>query len=86
MHEKAAQEVAETKDRKSYARRFSTELKRFVRSKSFSKYDVAKRAESIHEHISGTDAEYQKPRTNPNYNMSTEQFVDINFRHRPVGN
>jgi ribosomal protein S8E len=86
MHEKAAQEVAETKDRKSYARRFSTELKKFVRSKSFSKYDVAKRAESIHEHISATDAEYQKPRTNPNYNMSTEQFVDINFRHRPVEN
>lgn len=86
MHEKAAQEVAETKDRKSYARRFSTELKKFVRSKSFSKYDVSKRTESIHEHVSGSDSEYQKPRMSPNYNMSTEQFVDISFRNRPVEN
>lgn len=86
MHEKATKEVDETKDRKSYARRFSTELKKFVRSKSFSKYDVSKRAESIHEHVSGPDTEYQKPRMSPNYNMSTEQFVDISFRHRPLEN
>ncbi|CAG2217440.1 unnamed protein product [Mytilus edulis] len=75
----------ERKDRKSLARRLSTEMKKMSRNLSFTRYDVTKREDS-NDGLTSASSSSNKRNIKGRQNISTPEFASVSFRHRPMEN
>ncbi|XP_063419900.1 uncharacterized protein LOC134705064 [Mytilus trossulus] len=75
----------ERKDRKSLARRLSTEMKKMSRNLSFTRYDVTKR-EDTNDGVALASSSSNKRNIKGRQNISTPEFASVSFRHRPMEN